>query len=490
MLADSLLPADIRPPAGSVTTAERHVLLTGATGFLGAYLLRDLLERTEAEIWCLVRGTDDAVHERVLKNLERYGLHPRIDDRIHVVSGDLTCPNLGLSAARYQHLSESIDAIYHVGASVNWTLPYSALRHANVIATRELLRLACSVRPKMFHFISSLSVCYATGGPTVVRECDDMLPHVDRLPLGYAQSKCVAESLTRHAAARGLPVRIYRPPLIVGDSQSGASNLDDLVAQLVKGCIQMEAAPDLDWTFDAMPIDYVSRAIVALGHTHQGEICHLQHPRPRHWRECVLWMNMFGYPVRLLPYPEWQQRLAVEAASPHHALHRLRPFFLRRLTERSERPNDPNGPNDPNDPNDLSVPELYEEGRRSTVLNDLTRQATAALGLEYPRLDAELFDRYFASYLSRGFLPQPKSLLRRRPKGEGEEGTTACYDDPRFLERLLRRHAGDPLLRVRNVSINPIGSDHSIISELTSWRRAATFGPLQMPADDRADRRG
>ncbi|MGH9146197.1 MAG: thioester reductase domain-containing protein, partial [Vicinamibacterales bacterium] len=476
MLADSLLPADIRPPAGPATTVEQHVLLTGATGFLGAYLLRDLLEDTEAEIWCLVRGTDDAVHTRVVKNLERYGLSPRIDDRIHVVSGDLACPNLGLGPGHYQHLSESIDAIYHVGANVNWTIPYSALRHANVVATRELLRLACSVRPKVFHFISSLSVCYATGGPTVVREGDDMLPHVDRLPLGYAQSKCVAESLARHAAARGLPVRIYRPPLIVGDSQSGASNLDDLVAQLVKGCIQMGAAPDLDWTFDAMPIDYVSRAIMRLGRTHQGEIWHLQHPRPRHWRECVLWMNMFGYPVRLLSYPEWQQRLVTEAASPHHALHRLRPFFLRRQTERSE---------GPDDSNDLTVPELYQEGRRSAVLSDLTRRATAALGLEYPRLDAELFDRYFASYLSRGFLPPPTgrhspSRLSPSPVGLRRSGlvepTAACYEDPRFLERLLRRHAGNPLLRVRNVSINPIGSDHSIVSELTSWRRRRPSG--------------
>ena len=162
----------------------------------------------------------------------------------------------------------------------------------------------------------------------MVREGDDMLPHVDRLPLGYAQSKCVAESLARHAAARGLPVRIYRPPLIVGDSQSGASNVDDLVALLVKGCIQMGAAPDLDWTFDAMPVDFVSRAIVRLGRpSHRGRHLHLHHPRPRHWRECVLWMNMFGYPVRLLPYTEWQQRLAVEANSPHHALHRLRSFF-------------------------------------------------------------------------------------------------------------------------------------------------------------------
>ena len=124
MLADSLLPADIRPPAGLVTAVEQRVLLTGATGFLGPTSCRDLLEDTDAEIWCLVRGTDDAVQGRVVKNLERYGLQPQLDDRIHAVSGDLTRPNLGLQRRPLPASSrESIDAIYHVGADVNWVVP-------------------------------------------------------------------------------------------------------------------------------------------------------------------------------------------------------------------------------------------------------------------------------------------------------------------------------------------------------------------------------
>jgi thioester reductase-like protein len=465
MLADSFLPADIRPPDGQVGATPRRVLLTGATGFLGAYLLRDLLDETEAEIWCLVRGNDNEVHGRVARTLERYGLDlPGPGTRVHIVSGDLTRPNLGLSSRHYQELCESLDEVYHAAADVNWVLPYGALRHANVIATRELLRLACARRPKVFHFVSSLSVCYATVGPAEVQEDDDMLPHVDRLPLGYAQTKCVAESLTRHAAARGLPVHIHRPPLIVGDSETGASNLEDLVALLLKGCIQMGAAPDLDWTFDAMPVDFVSRAIVRLARApRHGYTSHLHHPHQRHWRECVLWMNLFGYPVRLLPFPEWQQLLAREADSPRHALHPLRSFFLRRQT----------GFERPNDSDDLSVAELYEEGRRSTVRGDLTRQAVSAVGLECPRLDARLFDRYFTSYLDRGFLPKPTGkACSRRPIAQA----TACYEDPKFLERLLRQDSGDPCLRIRDVTLAPFGTDHSIISELTSWRRQRPTG--------------
>jgi len=111
MLADSLLPADVRPPDGPITPAEGRVLLTGATGFLGAYLLRDLLEATSAEIWCLVRGTESEAYRRVTTNLERYGLKPQLDGRIQAICGDLTLPTLGLSAAHYQELSEAVDAI-------------------------------------------------------------------------------------------------------------------------------------------------------------------------------------------------------------------------------------------------------------------------------------------------------------------------------------------------------------------------------------------
>src|SRR6185503_2541343 len=118
---------------------------------------------------------------------------------------------------------------YHGGAAVNWVQGYNAMREANVVGTREILRLACTGAPKPVHFLSSLGVCYSTRGPRVVDERVDMLPAIDGLHLGYAQSKAVAESLVRAAAARGLPASIVRPALITGDAQFGRSNPDDLV---------------------------------------------------------------------------------------------------------------------------------------------------------------------------------------------------------------------------------------------------------------------
>ena len=459
MVADSLLPADIRPPAAQTgVDPGRCILLTGATGFLGAYLLRELLAETEADIYCLVRAGRCEGLTRIRRNLERYDLwNASLASRIHAVSGDLSQPNLGLAAGEYAVVCERVDTIYHAAADVNWVVPYVALREVNVFGTRELIRLACRQRPKTFHFISTLSVCYAVNGPAIVCEDDDMLPIVDRLPLGYAQSKCVAESLVRQAGARGLTVRIHRPALIAGNSITGISNLDDLIAALLKGCIQMGAAPDLDWTLDAPPVDHVARAIVHLPGQSESRLwsSHLSNRHPRHWRECVLWMNLFGYPVALVPYDAWLDRLARDAQSPDHALHRLRGFFLRRQ------------------PDGTTIPELYQDGRRSATDCARTQKAEAALGLDCPRLDAELLDRYFSSYVARGFLPPP---MRRGWSPTPEQRTPACYEQSGFLEHLLRQHFADDSLRVCDRALLSSGSEHSIIGELTSWRHRRRTG--------------
>jgi len=281
MRADAELGADIvaRPVAGAASLASaRHVLLTGATGFLGSTLLDLLLTRTDARVTCLVRpvpapGTPG--------------------ERVEIVPGDLTRPSAGLSRDDWGRLVDSVDAVCHVGASINWIAGYDALRDVNVLGTREMLRLAAEADAS-FHFISSVSVCYSTVGPRTADERHHPLDAIDGLHYGYAQSKAVAESLVRQAAARGLRARVYRPALISGDSRTGRFNGDDMLSRLIAGCVRMGAAPDLDWRLDALPVDSVAELILALSGDSSGGVWHLAHPQPRHWRECVLWMRLYG----------------------------------------------------------------------------------------------------------------------------------------------------------------------------------------------------
>ena len=490
MRADGVLPFDIRPeaaPAPVPTSApappDERVLLTGATGFLGAHLLRTLLTETGAEVLCLVRsrGSGEAPWRRVRASLERYRLwDDEFIGRIHTVTGDLSQPGLGLAPGGHLTVASAVDTVYHAAADVDWVSPYGALRAANVIATRELLRLACRGRPKAFHFISSLSVCHAVGGRRSVAEDDDLLWGTERLPIGYAQTKCVAEALVRQARARGLRASIHRPALLAGDSVTGVSRHDDLVSSLFKGCIEMGTAPDLDWRVDAVPVDQAARAIVHLSANAPPEVAafHESAPDARHWRECVLWMNLYGYPVRLVPYHGWADQLARDAAPPGHALHRLRGFLLRRW------------------PDGTAVPELYEEARGSAPRSARTRGLVARAGLELQRLDAALLERCFDEFVSTGFLPPPRRGRREsadarastagahrtrlepmpRPETPGRgPGPTAGVDRVR-LEPLLRRHFADDSMVLTGTTDGARGAGHSVIGELGGWRGRGRTG--------------
>jgi thioester reductase-like protein len=475
MAQDSILPPEVGPAwlpgTGTLVDPPRRVLLTGATGFLGAYILRALLDR-DLHVSCLVRGRGDHA-ARVRENLERYGLWRGEDRRqLTIVAGDLREPGLGASAREYDALADGVDAIYHAAADVNWALPYSALRDANVAATRELLRLAFRGRRKAFCFVSSLSVGYAVlrqGGTSRSRaagtrgarftECTDPTAWLERLPLGYAQSKAVAEALVMQAAARGLRASIIRPPLITGDATTGASNTDDFIARLVKGCILMGAAPDLDWTVDAMPVDHVARAVLTLPGPRARTTFNLTNRQPRHWRECVLWMNLFGYRCALVPYPEWRDRLDRDSRASDHPLHALRGFFLRERLDGA------------------TAPELYQDGRRVPVGAARTHAAEAAAGLQCPKLTADLLDRYFEDYLRSGFLPEPcdSPVRRRRRQAAGEPGHDRTHDAARFTA-LLRAHFDDRSIDVSRATVLGTGSEHSILGELTAWRHGRRVG--------------
>jgi FlaA1/EpsC-like NDP-sugar epimerase len=147
-------------PTHSVVSEPASIFLTGATGFLGAFLLTELLQQTQANICCLVRATDlDSAKMRIQKNLESYEIwNQDFSNRIIPVLGDLAKPHLGLSSQEFQKMSSLIDVIYHNAAWINYVYPYSALKPTNVLGTQEILRLASKVKTKAVHYISTIAV--------------------------------------------------------------------------------------------------------------------------------------------------------------------------------------------------------------------------------------------------------------------------------------------------------------------------------------------
>ena len=330
--AEAVLDPEIRP-SWSVDTpgVPGRVLLTGASGFLGAYLLRDLLEHTQAGVVCLVRsGSTAEALGRLRDTFNRYGLSGRhIDTRVAVIAGDLSKPLLGLQPSEFEHLARNIDAIYHNGAEVNFLQPYQHLKAPNVLGTQEMLRLASRGRKKTLHYVSTLSVLENRTSSRPVFHENEPPGEAPLQAGGYPQSKWVAEKLLNIAMDRGFPVRIYRPGTITGDSKTGACNEDDFLYRFLRGCAEMESFPEVDMQVDLLPVDYVSAAIVSISLRPEsaGNVFHLVSPDPVPVGQISEWMRSFGFTATRTPYSQWRERLNELSGDSDHPLAPLSSFF-------------------------------------------------------------------------------------------------------------------------------------------------------------------
>jgi amino acid adenylation domain-containing protein/thioester reductase-like protein len=308
-LDPAISPAGLQPVSDD---EPQTILLTGATGFLGAFLLDELLARTNATIVCLARAsTDSEAGERIRTNLRQYSLDPREHSgRMMSLAGDLARPQLGLAPDKWAELASDVDCVIHNGAQVHFLHPYAAFRAANVTGTQEVLRLATTARLKAVHFVSSLGVLAGVGHGRLAHE-DDRDETPASLENGYAQSKWVAEQLVWQAIARGIPATVLRPGRISWHSRTGALGTDDLLSRAIRSCVQLGAAPVLDTMFEMSPVDYVSRAAVAISRQTEsrGRAYHLSNQQPVNLRQLLDWIRAAGYPLQPLPPDQWLRRL-------------------------------------------------------------------------------------------------------------------------------------------------------------------------------------
>ncbi|WP_018255091.1 non-ribosomal peptide synthetase [Salinispora mooreana] len=375
---EARLPADLAVPSGVSAAPARAVLCTGATGFLGAYLLADWLAHSSATVHCLVRAdTPTAALDRVRGNLRRYGLwRPEYAARLIGVPGDLGAPRLGLSGADFAELGEGLDAIVHNGGVVNFVAPYSTLRPANVGGTVEVLRLASTGRPSAVHFVSTLGVFVTPSHRgTLVRE-GDVPADGDGFPDGYNASKWVADALVRAARERGLPVSVHRPARITGDAGSGLGNTDDYFSRLLKTCVQLGAVPEIDDPADLAPVNYVGAGIGHLTRAGTTTDHHYYNNQTMSYAALAAALASFGYPVTSVPYPRWRAALLDR---PDAALARLAPLFEVDTPVRTQ-------------------PDFDCTGTETTL---------AAAGITCPPADERLLHTYLSAFVAAGFLAPP-----------------------------------------------------------------------------------
>ncbi|ANZ43551.1 hypothetical protein BBK82_44735 [Lentzea guizhouensis] len=376
--AEVALAEDIQATDVHINRDPGHVLLTGATGFMGSFVLRELLTTTNATVHCLVRAkTEDQAYEKIRSAAEYYRTGIELD-RVRVVLGDLAEPGLGLHPDTADRLAHEIEAIFHIGAHVNWLYPYQQLKASNVGATEELLRIAARHRTVPLHYISSTGV-YANVAEEGVRLAEDApIGPPEHLTNGYRHTKWVCENVIGLARERGLPVTVYRVDVVTGDQTTGACQTQDFIWLSIRGMVEAQAWPDtLDSFFHPTPADYVAHAIVRLGLAVEGtgETYNLSNPARLTFAEVLDALRARGHRIDALPVKTWTRKVK---ADRHNAVLPLLDQFLG-----------------------------LAQWRGGVYPSIDTAKADAALGTTCPPAQGKLLETYLDFFTDVEYLPAP-----------------------------------------------------------------------------------
>ncbi len=274
--------------------------VTGATGFIGRYLVSNLLKRKGA-VHVLVRKGSE-------KKLDAIAAKMGWDrKRIVPVTGDLSKPRLGLSAAQVKALSGKVQHFFHLAAIYDMSADAASQQVANIDGTRHAIELAAAVKAGCFHHTSSIAA--AGLYPGVFRE--DMFEEAEGLKDPYLRTKHESEGIVRKECK--VPFRIYRPSMVIGHSKTGEMDKIDGPYYLFTLIKKMrEALPQWVPTLgieggrlNVVPVDFVADAMDHIAHKRglDGQCFHLVDPEPMRFGEL---MNTF---CRAAHAPEMTMRL-------------------------------------------------------------------------------------------------------------------------------------------------------------------------------------
>ncbi|OJJ48138.1 hypothetical protein ASPZODRAFT_130076 [Penicilliopsis zonata CBS 506.65] len=323
-LADLRL--QLRTALPSADHGLRRVFITGATGFLGTYVLRQLLMAIpQATIICHTRArTAEQGLQRLASSAAKAGWKlEHFAHRIQVWTGDLSLPQLGLNASQWQCLTGSgpvegtIDAVIHNAADVNWTKSYAALKAVNVLSTMSLLQ-AIGQSPVKPRFV------YVSGGRSSNSETEsamDLLEEVETMN-GYDLTKLYSHMLVKEFArlSKSNHASIVKPGYIIGTATEGIANTDDFIWRMVAGSIMGHAYnsdEDHLWLYIA-GAERVAEVIVdELFQPSRPGVCAERSITDgltvrQFWE---IFQNHFHYDLRALPAAKWMQVVSSDADS-------------------------------------------------------------------------------------------------------------------------------------------------------------------------------
>ncbi len=297
--------------------------VTGATGFIGSRLVERLLEKRQGKIYVLVRENSRA---RLDDLVERWSVSVGASaaDRIEPVIGDLRRPLLGVEKEQVAELRGKVNHFFHLAAVYDMTAPAERNTAVNVGGTTHAVELARAVDAKHLHHVSSIAVAGTYKGVFT----EEMFDEGQRLPSPYHLTKFESERIVRDQPY--MPWRVYRPGIVVGDSQTGEMEKVDGPYYFFKAIQRMrhllpEWVPlvglDLGYT-NVVPVDWVAGALEQIAHEPDldGRAFHLTDPRPQRVDELLNELAAAAHAPRFAvsvdkrltdPVPRWPLALAM-----------------------------------------------------------------------------------------------------------------------------------------------------------------------------------
>ncbi|KAF2195783.1 acetyl-CoA synthetase-like protein [Zopfia rhizophila CBS 207.26] len=316
---------------GSRSVDGEIVILTGATGSLGAHVLSQLVTiPTVKEIYCLVRATSPtSAEQRVRATLRsrKLGIRDSHFSKITCLPADLSRSTLGLSGIVLEDLKNSLTTVIHSAWAVNFNLGVRSFESYHIRGTHNLLKFCLNVqteKPARMFFCSSISTAAGTPLPATIPEAHiDNLSHAQNM--GYARSKLVTEHIIRAAAQKtGMEARVLRVGQIMGDTAHGIWNTTEAIPLMIRSANSIGVLPALDENLSWIPVDVCARAVLELTklipgsddsdpasqHTDPEMVYHVINTNTFHWtRDLLPALKASSPSFEVLPQREWIKRL-------------------------------------------------------------------------------------------------------------------------------------------------------------------------------------
>lgn len=309
-----------------VKTKPGNILLTGSSGYFGSQLLKDLIEQTDSDIYCIARGnTLSDAHKHSLDMWNYYfknQLESHLNQRIFLVKGDIVQENIGIPGDRYKELSGIIDTVIHCAADVRHYGKYEPAEKVNTGGTRNIIDFCFGGKPKKLHHISTKAISEYPRESVVMKENNLDVGQVFRGRV-YARSKFEAEKCVNQARARGLNAAVYRIGDLTGRYTDGffQKNVEtnryynNIRALVLLKKIFSEAVESL--IFEVSPVDLCSQAVINLMLLEDsvGYNFHIMNPKPVLLKKFCEALKNLGSPIEKVDFQTFSDYVDEELRS-------------------------------------------------------------------------------------------------------------------------------------------------------------------------------